>query len=162
MRPLPALRAARDALAALSFLGVLGAAAFAAPAAAQMVRCESAAGKVTYGNVDCPPGSRPVRTVPDMPPPNAADARAARERAKADQQAVQKIEKQQRAEEAQAAKARAAQAKKDAERGKACAGVSQRVAQLEDRLQRAALNQRAAIEKQLDHARASKAAKCAQ
>ncbi len=36
--------------------------------AAAIVRCESADGKVTYSNTDCPPNSRQVRKVQESPP----------------------------------------------------------------------------------------------
>ena len=42
-------------------------AGIASPAAA-IVRCESADGKVTYSNTDCPPKTREVRRVDESPP----------------------------------------------------------------------------------------------
>lgn len=48
-------------------------------------RCEAPDGRVSYANGPCPPGTRPVRTLPPAEAPSAADQKSARERS---QQAV--------------------------------------------------------------------------
>lgn len=59
-------------------------AACGAGEAAAIVRCESADGRVTYSNTECPPNTKPVRQVDLSPPVIVHEAGpAAAERAKA-------------------------------------------------------------------------------
>ncbi|MCU0765227.1 MAG: hypothetical protein MUF32_04300 [Burkholderiaceae bacterium] len=57
------MRLATFALACIALL-----AAGFAPAAAAIVRCETADGRVIYSNSDCPPNSKLVRKVEQSPP----------------------------------------------------------------------------------------------
>jgi uncharacterized coiled-coil protein SlyX len=56
----------RLATAALAFIALL--AAGVARDASAIVRCESADGKVTYSNSDCPPNTKLVRKIEPSPP----------------------------------------------------------------------------------------------
>lgn len=153
----------RTAVAAAAALLSAWIGAFAADAsaqAAQMQRCESPDGKVTYANVACPEGTKPVRAVAPAAGPSADDARAARERLKADQQQVQKIDKARAAEEAQQQRERAAQARQAADRERACRKLAARVAQAEEALSRASMAKREAADRQVQKARAQHAADC--
>ena len=136
----------------------------ASVAIAQTVRCESADKKVTYANVACPEGTKPIRTLPPADPPSPADARAARERIKADQQQVQKLDRQRQAEEEQRDRARAAQAsaeaKKKDKRDLACRKLAKQVADAEADLGRATLNKRESAELRLQKAQSQYAAEC--
>ena len=142
--------------------GVLLAAALATagPAVAQSVRCESPDGRITYSNTDCPPGSRNVRVVPPAPPPNAADAKAARERARDEQKRAQSLDRQRQAADDKATRERAAQAKKDEARERDCRKLAIRVEQAQRDLDRATLAKRSAAEKRLADARAKHDAAC--
>lgn len=135
-------------------------AAALAQSGAALQRCESPDGKVTYANVACPDGTRAVRAVPPAAAPSAEDARAARERLKADQQQVQKIDKARAAEDAQLQRERAAQARQAADRERACRKLAARVTQAEETLGRAALAKRETADRQLQKARAQYAADC--
>lgn len=62
-------------IATLFSCAALLAAAFSGSAAA-IVRCESADGKVTYSNTECPPNTRQVRKVNEAPPIIVHDGKA--------------------------------------------------------------------------------------
>lgn len=155
-----ARRSERSRLKPARILPALLLALASAGAVAQTVRCESPDGKVTYANAACPEGTRAVRTLPPPDPPNAADAKAARERARADQQRVQKMERQQQAEEAERVRQRAAEAKKNEKRDAQCRKLAQRVRDAEQALQKSALKSREAAEARLRKAREQHAAEC--
>lgn len=142
--------------------GVLLAAAVSAgvPAAAQSVRCESPDGRVTYSNAECPPGTRNVRVVPPAPPPTAADAKGARERARDEQKRAAALDRQRKADEDKAVRERAAQAKKDEARERGCRKLAARVEQAQRDLDRATLAKRSAAEQRLAEARAKLEAAC--
>lgn len=127
---------------------------------AQTLRCESPDGKVTYANVACPDGTRPVRTLPPPDPPSAGDAKAARERARADQEQVQKLERARQAEEAERARQRTAAAKLKEKHDAQCRKLAQRVGDAEQALQRSALKNRETAEARLRKAREQHAAEC--
>jgi hypothetical protein len=146
--------------AAAAVLVSLASAPALAQSAATLQRCESPDGKVTYANIACPDGTRAVRAVPPASAPSAEDARAARERLKADQQQVQKIDKARAAGDAQLQRERAAQARQAADRERACRKLAARVRQAEETLSRAALAKRETADRQLQKARAQYAADC--
>jgi Skp family chaperone for outer membrane proteins len=129
-------------------------------AAAQTVRCESPDGKVTYANVACPEGSKAVRTLPPADAPKPADAKAAQERLKADQQQAQKIDRQRQAEEDERARMLAAEAKKKDKRDLACRKLATQVSDAEEDLSRAAINKREAADLRLQKARRQYATEC--
>jgi hypothetical protein len=75
----------------------------ATPAPAQDVqRCESADGGVSYANDTCPPGTTAVRTVTAAGAPNAADQKAAQQRAQPDMRRAAEIDRARQAEEQRA------------------------------------------------------------
>jgi len=131
---------------------------------AQTVRCEGADGKVTYANVDCPTGSKPVKTLPPPDPPTAAEAKAARERAKADQQQVKAIESKRQNDADKLAHERAAQAKQQAARREKleanCRKLAAQIASAADALDRAPLAKRDAADARLRRLRAQHTAEC--
>lgn len=131
-----------------------------ATASAQAVRCESPGGQVTYADSACPPGTAAVRNLPPPGKPAPEDARAARDRLKADQQQVQKIERERRIDDEKAARDRAARDKREEERLRHCRKLTQRVTDAEDAVSRAPLNRRESAERQLRRAREDHAADC--
>lgn len=102
-------RLGRLALAALSL-------AAAAPVLAETVqRCESADGKVTYSNTQCPEGTSATRKVNTSPPVAVDNEKAAKDRARRDAAEVKEIEKaraKEGAKEEQKAERTAAEQKK--------------------------------------------------
>jgi hypothetical protein len=130
-------------------------------AGAQVIRCESADGKVTYANQACPEGTRPVKTLPPPDPPKAADVQAARDRTKAGQQQVKAIEAQRQSEEEKRARERAAAAKQQEKRDLACRKLATQVRDAEDALSRAALNKREPAETRARRLHAQYTAECA-
>ncbi len=129
-------------------------------ATSQTMRCESADGKVTYANAACPDGTRSVRTLPPAPEPTPADAKAARDRLKADRQQVQQLEREQRNAAARQERERAAQARQQAERDQACRALALKAAQADERVSKSTLAKREAAEKTAQKARARYAAQC--
>jgi Domain of unknown function (DUF4124) len=98
-------RLSRLTLAALSL-------AAATPVLAETVqRCESADGKVTYSNTQCPAGTSATRKVNTSPPVAVDEEKAAKDRARRDAAEVKEIEKA-RAKEEQKAERTAAEQKK--------------------------------------------------
>jgi hypothetical protein len=158
MRHRRGLRTHGSTLAAALFLTIV--LLLTDSAVAQTVRCESADGKVTYANVACPADSKAVRTLPPADPPAPADARAARDRIKADQQKVQNLDRQRQAEEEQRERARAAEAKKKDKRDLACRKLAKQVSDAEEDLGRAALNRRESAEVRVQRLRTQYAAEC--
>jgi|GEM_PF-1110881 len=144
--------------------GMALAALFASGAAAQTLRCESADGTVSYANVACPAGSKPVRILAPVDAPAPADVRAARSRAQAERQQVQAIEARRRAEEQERERQRAAaakaQAKAEAKRAQDCRRLAERLGDAEQALRRATIAKREAAAGQLDRLRSQYAAQC--
>jgi hypothetical protein len=66
-------------------------------------RCESPGGSITYSNTDCPPGTRPVRSVAPAPQPSPEAREAAAARAKRDAEQAGAYEDQRRRQQAEAA-----------------------------------------------------------
>lgn len=83
----------------------------AAAAATTVQRCETADGKVTYSNTQCPAGTSPTRKVDTAPPVSVDEQKAAKERARQDSQAARQVDKQ---AEKQAEKQRAQEQSKTA------------------------------------------------
>lgn len=148
----PTLRRAAVGLAALVAACSVG---------AQVIRCESADGKVTYANQACPEGTRPVKTLPPPDPPQDADVKAARDRTKAGQQQVKAIEAQRQSEEEKRARERAAAAKQQEKRDLACRKLATQVRDAEETLSRAALNKRESAEARARRLHAQYTAECA-
>lgn len=150
---MPALRA-----------GIALATLLASSAVAQTLRCETADGTVTYANVACPAGSKPVRTLAPVEAPAPENVRAARERAQADRKQVQAIEARRRAEEAERAQQRAAaakaQAKAQEKRADACRRLAEQLGDAEAALRGAALAKREAAAGRVDRLRSQFAADC--
>ena len=123
----------------------------AATAAAQGVqRCESADGKVTYSNTQCPEGTSAVRKVNTSPPVAVEEQKAAKERAKRDAAEVKAADKSR--EQAQAkAEREAAEAKKvQAKQRERCERAQRDLERT--RSTRASLEQRAATVEQMQKA----------
>jgi hypothetical protein len=144
MRPGPA----RAWLAALPLAALLS-----GHAQAQLLRCESPAGAVTYANGSCPPGTTLKREVPPAPPLSEADRQRAQSQAKAEANRARQLEQAERAEAQQREKARAAEAKKAQERERNCRKLALQLQQAEDALSKAALGKRDAAEKSRNRAR---------
>ncbi len=125
----------------------------AAGVQAQVLRCESPDGAVTYANGGCPPGTSVKREVPPAPPVNEADRKRAQSQAKADATQARKLEQAERSEAQQRERASAAEAKKAEERARNCRKLALDVQQAEDRVSKATVNKREAVEKQRDRAR---------
>jgi hypothetical protein len=92
-------------------LAALSLAAANSPLAETVQRCESADGKVTYSNTQCPAGTSATRKVNTSPPVAVDEAKAAKDRARRDAAEVKEIEKG-RAKEEQKAERTAAEQKK--------------------------------------------------
>jgi hypothetical protein len=120
---------------------------------AQLLRCESAAGAVTYANGSCPPGTTLKREVPPAPPLSEADRKRAESQAKAEATRARQLEQTERTEAQRLEKARAAEAKKAQERERSCRKLALQLQQAEDALSKAALNKREAAEKTRNRAR---------
>jgi hypothetical protein len=135
--------------------------AAACSAGAQVIRCESADGKVTYANQACPEGTRAVKTLPPPDPPKASDVQAARDRTKAGQQQVKAIEAQRQSEEEKRARDRAAATKQQDKRDAACRKLAAQVREAEEALSRAALNKREPAEARARRLHAQYTAECA-
>ncbi len=120
---------------------------------AQVLRCESPDGAVTYANGGCPPGTSLKRAVPPPPPVNEADRKRAEAQAKAEASQARKLEQAERSEAQQRERASAAEAKKAEERARNCRKLALDVQQAEDRVSKATVNKREAAEKQRDRAR---------
>lgn len=145
MRPDPA----RAWLAALPLAALL-----TGHAHAQLLRCESPMGAVTYANGSCPPGTTLKSQIPPAPPLSEADRKRAESQARAEANRARQLEQAERAEAQQREKARAAEAKKAQERERSCRKLALQLQQAEDTLSKAALNKRDAAEKARNGARA--------
>jgi hypothetical protein len=139
--------------AVIACLGVPLAAAFTGAANAQLLRCESPSGPVTYANGDCPAGTTVKREVPPAPPINEAERQRAQADAKAQAARAQKLEQAERAEAQQRERAQAAAAKKAQERERSCRKLALQLQQAEDQLSKSTVNKREAAEKARNRAR---------
>jgi len=136
---------------------------FAASAAhAQTIqRCEGG-GTVTYSNGPCPPGTQAARTLAPSAPPDAAEGKAARERAQREARELDRIERERKAEEARAEKQRQANAKKDEAKARECRKLALRLDQAKDALARATLAKRADAERKARRAEEQYELQCRQ
>ncbi len=101
-------------------------------AGAQVIRCESPDGKVTYAQGSCPPGTSVVRALAPSGTPTAEDRRAATDRARADAKALERVERDRKAEEARVAKEQKADAGRAAARARTCKRLALRLKQAKD------------------------------
>lgn len=113
------------------------------PVAAQDVqRCESPDGKVSYRSSPCPPGTSAVRTLSPTTTPNAADQKAAQQRAQQDIRNAAALDRARKAEEERVAreqeKAQAAAKKQEAH----CRRLETRWRQAQDELAQATPSKR--------------------
>lgn len=135
--------------------------AWAPAALAQPVqRCESPDGAVAYAAPDCPPGTRPTRSLDDPPKPSERQQREARERAARDQEAAQRLREREWAEAARAAQAREAARQRAEKRERECRQLEQKVAAARSELERAPLSRRAQAERRLQAAQDRHALDC--
>jgi hypothetical protein len=134
-------------------LALLLAVALCGSVQAQLLRCESPTGAVTYANGSCPAGTTVKREVPPPPPVSDAERQRAQSQAKAEASQARKLEQAERAEAQQRERARAAEEKKAEERARNCRKLALQVQQAEDRVSKATVNKREAAEKQRDRAR---------
>jgi hypothetical protein len=67
--------------------------------AQEVQRCEAPDGRASYAQGPCPPGTRPVRTLPPAEAPSAADRKSARERGEQDVRNAAAIDRARKAEE---------------------------------------------------------------
>lgn len=134
---------------ALCLAGAL--AASGADSRAQAVqRCESADGKVTYSNTQCPDGTKPVRSVNTSPPVAVDEQKAAKERAKREAGEAKALEKSRDKEAAEAQRAAAEQKKAQAKERERCEKARKDLTQAMDA--RAALHRKAATIQQMQKA----------
>jgi hypothetical protein len=127
-----------------------GGAFCALPAFGQTVqRCETPEGKVTYSNTTCPAGTETVRKIEGDPAPNAADQKAARERAQQHSRELDKLERQRQKEEEKAARERAAADAKQAKRDAECRKLEARVRAAREEFETATLARRQAMDRKL-------------
>lgn len=125
--------------------------AFGADSRAQGVqRCESADGKVTYSNTQCPDGTKPVRSVNTSPPVAIDEQKAAKDRAKREATEAKAVEKSRDQEAADAQRAAAEQKKAQAKARERCDKAKKDLAQSIDA--RAALHRKAATIQQMQKA----------
>lgn len=124
-----------------------------AGAHAQVLRCESPSGAVTYANGSCPAGTTLKREVPPAPAVSEADRKRAQAQAKADAANAKKLEQAERSEAQQRERASAAAAKKAEERERNCRKLALQLQEAEDRLSKATVNKRDAAEKARNRAR---------
>ncbi len=129
-------------------------------ASAQALRCEDAAGKVSYAQDACPTGTRVVRTIEAQAAPKAEDQTAARARALADAKALEKLQKQQQAEEARTAKSQRAAEARSKERLRTCKRLALRMKQAQDDLQAAPLQKQAEATRRLKKAQENYQMEC--
>lgn len=96
--------------------------ALAADASAQTVqRCEDSSGRPTYTNGPCPAGTRAARPVDTAPPVQDADAKAARERARADLERADALKREEARADSQTRAVAERQRKADAAQADRCA-----------------------------------------
>ena len=115
----------------------------------QVQRCESPEGKVTYSNVPCPDGTQAVRKIESDPAPNAADQKAARERAQQHSRELDKLERQRQKEEEKAARERASAESKQAKHDAECRKLDAKVKVARDEFDNASLDQRQRADRKL-------------
>jgi hypothetical protein len=71
-------------------------------------RCESPGGSITYSNADCPPGTRPVRSLAPAAQPSPEARAAAADRARRETERAAAYEEQRQKQQAEAAQDNAA------------------------------------------------------
>ncbi len=138
-------RRGRLALAALTLLAV------PTVVVAQTVqRCESADGKVTYSNTQCPEGTSATRKVNTSPPITVDEQKSAKDRARRDAAEVKETEKAREKEEQKAERMAAEQKKAQAKEREKCDRAKHDVERAVNT--RAALQLRAATVEQMQKA----------
>lgn len=113
-------------------------------------RCESADGKVTYSNTQCPEGTSAVRKVNTSPPVAVDEQKAAKERAKRDAAEAKSIDKAKAQDEARAEREAAERKKVEAKQNERCERAQKDLERA--RSTRASLDQRAATIEQMQKA----------
>jgi hypothetical protein len=113
-------------------------------------RCESADGKVTYSNTQCPEGTSAVRKVNTSPPVATDEQKAAKDRAKRDAAEAKSIDKAKSQEQARAEREAAERKKAEAKQHERCERAQKDLERA--RNTRAALDQRAATVEQMQKA----------
>ncbi len=144
----------------MRILVLFSALALAPIAQAQTLRCESADGKVTYAQNNCPPGTQPARV---LPPPGQVvpeEQRAAGQRARSDAKALERIERERAAEQAQAARAQKSDRLRAEARARTCKRLALRVKQAKDDADAAPLNRAAEAKRRLKKARENYELEC--
>lgn len=119
----------------------------AAPAWAEIQRCEGADGKVTYSNETCPQDTKPVRKVDTRPQVMESEVKAAKTRAQREADEVKALEKQQEAEEKSQARAHEAARKKEEKQEQECNKLRIAANKAKDAVEHSTLNKRAELEK---------------
>lgn len=135
----------------------------AASVAAQPVqRCETPAGKVTYSNSACPPGTHPVRQLDPDPAPSAADQKAANERTQRHMREVERLERDRAKEEQKAEHARAAAEERERRHASECRSLDLRVRTAREEFDSATLQKRPQADRKLRVAQEQYDARCRQ
>ncbi|HTN49273.1 MAG TPA: DUF4124 domain-containing protein [Burkholderiaceae bacterium] len=123
----------------------------AAMASAQNVqRCESADGKVTYSNTQCPEGTSAVRKVNTAPPVAVDEQKAAKDRAKHDAAEAKAVDKTRAQEQTRVDREAADRKKAEAKTRERCERAQKDLERA--RSTRASLDQRAATIEQMQKA----------
>ncbi len=115
-------------------------------------RCESPDGKVTYANVECPPGTQSVRKLDDATPPSAVDQKDAKERLARDAKQVEGIERLRKQAEAKQARDRATAEEKARKKAAECKKLDLKSREAKEDFERAALAKKADAERKFKRA----------
>ena len=99
---------------------------------AQAIRCEGPDGKVAYGNVECPPGTTPVRTLSAPGKISAEERQAAREHSQKEAKQVDRIERERKTEETKRASTEKTDRLRAAAHARTCKRLELRVNQAKD------------------------------
>jgi len=127
---------------------------------AQVIRCESADGKVTYAQANCPVDTQQVRALGTPGRPAPADQRAATERARADAKALDHIERDRKAEEVRNAKTQKSDRFRAEARARTCKRLALRVQQAKDDVATAPLNRATDTKRRLKKAQENYELEC--
>ncbi len=127
-------------------------AAMAQSAAQDVQRCEAADGKTVYVNGPCPGGTRPVRALPPAQAPNAADQKAAQQRARQDSSKVAEIDRGRKADEARAVREQERAENRLKKKQTHCRRLEARLRVAQEDLAGATLNKRAEAQRRLRRA----------
>jgi hypothetical protein len=130
-------------------------------AQAQVIRCESPDGKVSYAQNNCPPGTQQVRALSAPGKPAPEDQRAATERARAEAKSLDRIERDRKAEEARLAKAQNSNKFRAEARARTCKRLALRMKQAKDDVATAPLNRSADAKRRLKKAQENYELECA-